>query len=90
VVDADDRHLEALQNFLDSLEGIQAPFISIVKDGEMLGDFALHILHQFFPISLLLQTPLADVIFTCYMQILPYFSPNPWSSSPLPPCKTLR
>jgi hypothetical protein len=24
------------------------------------------------------------------MQILPYFSPNPWSSSPLPPCKTLR
>ncbi|KAG1844681.1 hypothetical protein F4604DRAFT_1688997 [Suillus subluteus] len=38
--DADDCHLEALQNFVKSLEGTQALFISIVKDGEMLGDFA--------------------------------------------------
>ncbi|KAG2049756.1 hypothetical protein BDR06DRAFT_1011843 [Suillus hirtellus] len=39
-LDVDDRHLEALRNFIESLEGTQAPFISIVKHGEMLGDFA--------------------------------------------------
>lgn len=40
LLDADDCHLKALQNFLDLLKDMQAPFISIVKDGEMLGNFA--------------------------------------------------
>ncbi|KAG2046078.1 hypothetical protein BDR06DRAFT_977740, partial [Suillus hirtellus] len=40
LLDADDRHLKALQGFLESFEGTQVFFLSIVKDGEMLGDFA--------------------------------------------------
>ncbi|KAG2102303.1 hypothetical protein BD769DRAFT_1676629 [Suillus cothurnatus] len=35
-----DRHLKALLGFLESFEGTQVFFVSIVKDGEMLGDFA--------------------------------------------------
>ncbi|KAG2048095.1 hypothetical protein BDR06DRAFT_976275 [Suillus hirtellus] len=40
LLDADDRHLEALLGFLESFESTQVFFVSIVKDGEMLGDFA--------------------------------------------------
>ncbi|KAG2096018.1 hypothetical protein BD769DRAFT_1678157 [Suillus cothurnatus] len=40
LLDADDRHLKALLGFLESFEGTQVFFVSIVKDGEMLGDFA--------------------------------------------------
>lgn len=40
LLDADDRHLKALLGFLESFEATQVFFVSIVKDGKMLGDFA--------------------------------------------------
>ncbi|KAG1880166.1 hypothetical protein F4604DRAFT_1922845 [Suillus subluteus] len=40
LLDADDCHLKALLGFLESFEGMQVFFVSIVKDGEMLGDLA--------------------------------------------------
>jgi hypothetical protein len=40
LLDADDRHLQALSNFMELLGSNSSLFISIVKDGEMLGDFA--------------------------------------------------
>ncbi|KAG1874137.1 hypothetical protein C8R48DRAFT_769529 [Suillus tomentosus] len=40
LLDADDRHLQALSSFIELLGSNSGLFVSIVKDGEMLGDFA--------------------------------------------------
>ncbi|KAG2095106.1 uncharacterized protein F5147DRAFT_778801 [Suillus discolor] len=40
LLDADDRHLQALSSFIELLGSNSSLFVSIVKDGEMLGDFA--------------------------------------------------
>ncbi|KAG2089147.1 uncharacterized protein F5147DRAFT_780753 [Suillus discolor] len=40
LLDADDRHLQALSSFIELLGSNSLLFVSIVKDGEMLGDFA--------------------------------------------------
>ncbi|KAG2094038.1 uncharacterized protein F5147DRAFT_657281 [Suillus discolor] len=40
LLNVDDRHLQALSSFIELLGSNSSLFVSIVKDGEMLGDFA--------------------------------------------------